>query len=288
MAIPAIFHEGNRAEYLAMYFLSKVGLVVPVPRQSDLFGVDFIVHLIKCERGAIIPTGKAFAVQVKSNHDPILYKGERLSCLWAMGLPFFLGIVSRDGLAFTIYQTLARLNYMWKIGPQQEFRLCPGGDKAALYAQNWPESRVYTGSEAITLRAGDLDEGAIEDEVRKRFYESIRVWVEFEEISLSWRKQNIPLVELPEDYTPGIPPDLTRRLRASYANPRTLPFICAAVQFPMFSLDHYLEDLFDRCGKEPLPIHPDLLDVAKHLAEAVRAVKIDAERIVKMFQVSST
>jgi len=71
MTIPYGFHEGNRSEHLAVYFLSKIGLVIPVPRQSDLFKVDFIVHLSRKKKRNFVPTGRCFAIQIKSNHCPL-------------------------------------------------------------------------------------------------------------------------------------------------------------------------------------------------------------------------
>ncbi len=177
MTIIRNFHEGTRSEYLAVYFLSKIGLVVPVPRQSDYFGVDFIVHLIEERQGNFIPTGKSFAVQVKSNNQPILYTGDQLSCLWAMGLPFFIAVVSRNGLELSIYPTLARLNFKWMIGENQEFSLHPRGTVDDLHAQQWEDCIVCTGPEAAKLKAEDLDNPTTESNVRETFYKVMRAWI---------------------------------------------------------------------------------------------------------------
>ena len=44
MSIPFGYLQGNRSEYLAIPALTKIGFVIPVPRQEDHFGVDFVVH----------------------------------------------------------------------------------------------------------------------------------------------------------------------------------------------------------------------------------------------------
>ena len=41
---PIGFYEGDRSEYLAPYVLSALGFTVPVPRQSDAFGADFLTQ----------------------------------------------------------------------------------------------------------------------------------------------------------------------------------------------------------------------------------------------------
>ena len=42
------FHESNRGEYLAQYFLSALGVSAPVIRQEDI-GVDFFCSLAREE-----------------------------------------------------------------------------------------------------------------------------------------------------------------------------------------------------------------------------------------------
>ncbi len=284
MAIPWQLHEGNRSEYLAMYFLSKVGLVVPVPRQADLFNVDFIVHLIRTEEKNFVPTGKSFAMQVKSNTDPIPYKGDQLASLWELGLPYFVGMVSRDGMEFSIYSTLPRLNFMWMIGRDHDFRLCPGGKVEDLHAQEWENKLVRTGPEVIKLKAEDLDSDSKEQETRQLFFEIMSVWTEFEEVSLSWRKQNIPLVEMPQSYSSTVPPALSQRRLCVFANPITLHRICDAVQGPMFSLGYYLHDFKRRNESGELTASSDLMCKVERLAQAIETVKQECTTISKVFR----
>jgi hypothetical protein len=72
MSIPFGYSLGNRSEYLAIPALTKLGFTVPVPRQEDHFGVDFIVHLANLEGRTVHPTGKSFGIQIKSELLQIL------------------------------------------------------------------------------------------------------------------------------------------------------------------------------------------------------------------------
>lgn len=73
------YHEGDRSEYLAEYALSTIGHCIKVPRQDDHFGTDFIVHLFtpdSLKTNTLKPSGVIFifAIQIKSNLDPIVIK----------------------------------------------------------------------------------------------------------------------------------------------------------------------------------------------------------------------
>lgn len=60
--------EGDRSEYLAVYLLSRLGLVTQVPRQEDI-GIDLFCSLADQESGTLT-FGHQFAVSVKSASLP--------------------------------------------------------------------------------------------------------------------------------------------------------------------------------------------------------------------------
>ncbi len=283
MTIVGNFHEGSRAEYLAMYFLSKVGLVVPVPRQSDYFGVDFIVHLIKPQGPNLLPTGRSFAVQVKSNERPIAFSKDQLPCLWSMGIPFFVAVVSQSDLEFSLYPALARLNFLWLVGPDHPFSLSVGGAPEDLFARSWPNHQVKTGPAVVQLRPEEMEATSTAAGARQMFYEVMDAWLTFEEVSLSWRAQDIPIVENPKGYETNKAPDTDQRERRAYANPTTLPDICRAVEGPMFSLGFYLHDLIRRVEEGEIYVSPKLLEQAESLDRAVQAVKNGTRSLLRWY-----
>ncbi len=124
MCIPNGFYQGNRSEYLAIPALSKLGFTIPVPRQEDHFGIDFIVHLANTANGVVAPTGKAFGIQIKSGNDSLAFDTQdKRDCLYGSSLPFFLGVVSRQDLTLTVYNTLNRLHFFWGLGREEGFSL---------------------------------------------------------------------------------------------------------------------------------------------------------------------
>src|SRR5690554_1843015 len=63
---PKNIAHGDRAEYLAHYLLSLIGLPTPVPRQSDL-GIDFYSNIAVKEYGdgKIVSYAHPFGIQIK-------------------------------------------------------------------------------------------------------------------------------------------------------------------------------------------------------------------------------
>jgi len=65
------FRSGDRSEHMAIYALSRIAYVTPVPRQEDFGVVDFKCVLAKHEGIHVVPKA-AFNVQVKSDEDDVL------------------------------------------------------------------------------------------------------------------------------------------------------------------------------------------------------------------------
>lgn len=270
MTIPYGFHEGNRSEYLAAYFLSKIGLVIPVPRQLDLFKVDFIVHLCAKKERNFVPTGRCFAIQIKSNHDPLEVESKDLERFWESNFPYFIGVVSKKGQKFTIYATLPRLVYMWMVGRDQEFRLNLGGGIDEFHKADWKDQEdkdvkdVWTGPPILELDTGRLEGTKTKEACLETFLSVMDSWVDFEASSLAWKNRYIPVVELPHTFKSDEPasrsPTFTVR---GVANPNSFPAICQAVHAPLFSLGLYLHDLVDRAVlPAPLELQANEVDSA--------------------------
>lgn len=273
MASPEWVRKGARSEYLGQYFLSRVGYVVPVPYQEDRFKVDFIVHLAKEESGGSIPTGKCFAIQIKSSDSDEKFEGDGLRCLWESGLPYFWGVVSMDGLKFSIYTTLSRFCFMWMIGRAQAFTLCPRGEFEDFARNEWDDGKVWTGPAILELDANDLDNAETKHTWREIFFNVMAAWVDLEAMAISWKQQRFPMVMLPSGFKKNdsvFPGFLLRAI----ANPNTLPMVCNAVQYPLYSLGYYLHSLL-RDHEDKLD--PETVSRVKELDSAVEQVKKGAQ-----------
>lgn len=110
------FREGDRSEYLAVYLLSRLGLVTQVPRQEDI-GFDLICSLAEQENG-ILSFRNHYAVSVKSLSTPNTTlappeskEGDTSYCehfnwLFHLELPLMLAVVDKANQEVALYSTL--------------------------------------------------------------------------------------------------------------------------------------------------------------------------------------
>lgn len=252
MSIPFGFLQGNRSEYLAIPALTKLGFVIPVPRQEDHFGVDFVVHLAERVGNTVHPTGKSFGIQIKSNKEPISF-AKKLSrdCLFNSALPFFLGVVSREDLSLTIYNTLGRICFLWMKGGNRAFELVPNHMGKGLRPPDYDGGKVWTGKPISRISLKDkpsADERLDESRVLQTTMNS---WISLENKILALKEQGIPIVWRPKIYETNKPLEPRNAKsnsfeRVAYFSLKTLPNICRATEVTLDSLSCYLHDYLKR------------------------------------------
>ena len=106
------FRQGNRSEYLALYILSALGIVVKVPIEEDI-GADFHCSLAKVEKNKM--TFQApFIVQVKSKSEKFTYGGpnrkekwkkDEVDWLFNQELPLLIGIADKNNGVLELFTT---------------------------------------------------------------------------------------------------------------------------------------------------------------------------------------
>lgn len=248
MSIPTGFWQGNRSEYLAIPALCKLGFTVPVPRQEDHFGVDFIVHLARTIDQTIAPSGKSFGIQIKSNEAPLVFDEQhKRDCLYGSSLPFFLGVVDRKNLTLTVYNTLNRLNFYWMLGPTKDFTLTVESTGDGIPKPDFREGTGGTGKPILEI---DISEPATSEE-RSRDIEvlqtTMRSWIDLEDENLSLKEQGIALLFWPSTYAKNRPlgEGIEQRTcpHTKFAGPDSLPNICKATEKTLTSLSFYLRKL---------------------------------------------
>lgn len=268
---PFGFYQGNRSEYLAIPALSKLGFTIPVPRQEDRFGIDFIVHLARLEDNTVIPIGKSFGIQIKANNDPLVFNGqEERDCLYESTIPFFLGVVSRENLTLTIYSTLTRLCFFWMKGPNQPFKIIPKSTGDGLVAPNHKEGNVWTGKPILEIDIGEKPTAEDRLEEIQNLQATMKDWIKLENDILSLKEQKVPIVWRPLSYETNKPFSQGMKLDCiRYANPTTLPDICTAVLKTLTSLAFYLEDCLN---PERVTLPSDLRELIQKQYEDIKNV----------------
>lgn len=126
--------NGDRAEYLAQYLLSFIGLPLPVLRQLDI-GIDFVCNISK-EENNILTFSHPFNVQLKvlneitgETSSSIKYggfnkKGEaktyEIDWLFSQGMPLFIGILDSKNRTILLYSISSIWFHIMKMkDPQQ-------------------------------------------------------------------------------------------------------------------------------------------------------------------------
>lgn len=100
------FRQGDRSEYLALYALTRVAFVTPVPRQEDFGVVDFKCVLAKQEKNKVYPRG-TFNIQVKSSEKRIKLNNAAIRWISTnMDSPLFICMVDKKGTRIKIYSCL--------------------------------------------------------------------------------------------------------------------------------------------------------------------------------------
>lgn len=253
MSIPYTFLQGNRSEYLAIPALTKLGFTIPVPREKDHFGVDFIVHLACLdEKNIISAVGRSFAIQIKSNKNPITFNKQRkINCLYNSAIPFFLGVVSREDLTLTIYNTLGRLCFFWMKGKTRPFKLIPKSTGEGLKAPDYENGKVWTGKPILKISIKDPSSTGERLKEIHKLQKTMDSWIILENQILSLKEQDVPIVLRPQIYSTNEPLELSstnpnKFERVAYFNPKTLPNICVAAEKTLDSLSCYLKDCLER------------------------------------------
>ena len=249
MVIPFNLHEGNRAEYLAFYALGALGFPSPVPRQSDQFGVDLIVHLARIIEKNVFPSGACFGIQIKLGEKDVEVKRNHFDTFYGLTIPFFLGFVSRDCLKLSVYSTLKRFCHCWTGSHGKRIVFAQRPDAKEIIpcrGQDDEDAVVPLGQPVLTVEIERLDDPQVRLEQRKRFYDVMEYWVALENRALSWKDQQVPLVEWPESHvTNEVPPPAIMRWCA--ASPSSFASICQAVQPPLESLAYYVQVVRQEC-----------------------------------------
>jgi hypothetical protein len=151
------FRKGNTSELLADYLLSSIGICTPVRRQDD-YGFDCYCQLSDQENG-YLTFGNPFIIQIKSNEEPITYgstnpknwKQENVSWLFQNKLPFFIGIVNREKISISIYDTTG----LWQVYNSESY----GCSQIQFRAKQHPPDEQRKNVEVINIENWPQDKG---------------------------------------------------------------------------------------------------------------------------------
>jgi len=131
------FHESNRGEYLAQFFLCALGVSAPVIRQEDI-GVDFFCSLAKEENKKLTFHSPFMVQQGAVDSKEFVYGGygpkdtekkkwrkEGIEWLFSQELPLFACVTDRVAGRCKLYSTSAMWLLRYKFENMTAIELCP-------------------------------------------------------------------------------------------------------------------------------------------------------------------
>jgi hypothetical protein len=206
-------YQGARSEYLALFLLSRICIVTPVGRESDV-GVDLVCHTAH-RVGKRLQAGLGFHVQVKSEGAVAGYgiadpkargKPDPFAVQWLLSLelPLFLAVVSKASTRLKLYKTteLRRVEYSAN-SPPAGIRLVPDmpeahGEPLMVAAENQILD-VPLGSPILDLGERTIS-GLKESD---RIASNLAEWVRLEAENLASQRSHLDVFTYPLNYSPN-------------------------------------------------------------------------------------
>lgn len=177
--------RGEINEQLASLLLSELAFVTRVSRPMDV-GHDLICVFKEPDsrNPEYLKAGPSFTVQVKSNHEPLRFKNENeVKWLKNQEIPFFIGVVDREGFSIALYTTWNVHNsYLWCNPAKLTLKLDEVIDPIKpTYPRSKPKCRekqfVPLGKPILNINKAD----SLDKEKIKHFRDILKNWILLEQ-----------------------------------------------------------------------------------------------------------
>jgi len=197
--------KGDRAEYISQGIFSALGYSVPILRQED-FGLDFLCTTVE-NKGKVSYPAKSFTVQLKTNHDSIVYDlsdEKKIKWLLENNLPFFICYFDTKDNRVDFYSTSLIGNYLIN-KPDCVTKISFRMDKTHSHCviphyEHKKGNKIFIvdmKNPFLSIKIGDL---AVEKTINKyRRILSNVLKIEYENIV--YRNLNLPFMRWVHDYT---------------------------------------------------------------------------------------
>lgn len=207
------FRQGDRSEYLALYALSRVAFVTPVPRQEDVGVVDFRCVLARHEGRRDVPKG-TFNVQVKSKGSKLgLNAGEIRWLSTNMDSPLFMCVVDKKNMTIALYSCQHVWSALFYRMHPRAISLLPGADPEGRRYEHHElatgdrdvevdgEFEVFLGQPVIEMAMNDFETRA--DEI----YGILDAWIKLDRFNVALMRLGRPAAWAFSSWNPNEPPE---------------------------------------------------------------------------------
>lgn len=228
------FTFGAIAERLAEYILGTMSFTTPVPYQDDI-GHDFhCVLKTQSDDGRMTLAGPSFSVQVKSDHEPLVYeKPYEREWIGAQQDPFFVCVVERAESRCSIYSTWNVHNAFQHFGlgldpgsRTRTVKLVPAkwmGEWVGLLTIQSPADKNGVLEIPLGPPVLQLTPAAVKDPSDAREYAKIlKAWIELERANIVRESMGMYWVYGPSSWAPNELPNLVDQAGGFYVNVKNL------------------------------------------------------------------
>lgn len=264
--------EGSRSEFLAFFALSRLGYVTPVPRASDVFGVDCFVYLATPEDREFRPEGPAIAVQIKSNDDDIVLSSSTArSAFFQLSTPVFVAVVDKEHGHFRVWETTRRHGFECVTG-ERDLRLRLRPEPASFANPPDSEKIVYhLGDPIFTCVLSELD-GTNSATIQKRLLDSVRQSALKDDASRAFRRLGLPFVLV--DLSRARPGDSSARFSLKpFVGPDMVSPALAGLAVVVNGMISYFEATRHDASSNPDRMKPLTADRLEDLVAALKGVE---------------
>ncbi len=176
--------QGDLAEYLGQYFLSRFSYVTPIPRQEDFGLADFICHLgKKCP--PYIYAENVFFVQVKSGKQPVSFKEDSTTFLTKHSeIPLLILLIDLEKDTFKLYSTWRLWYYLTLLNVDKINKITLKPDKYVINKKT-PYSLSNKGTLTVPLWKPIVE--MEKDNIKvgtNNIYEVLKYWLRIESLNL--------------------------------------------------------------------------------------------------------
>jgi len=225
------WHESNRGEYLAQYFLAALGVSAPVIRQEDI-GVDFFCSLAKEEDRKLtfhspymVQHGAVDAKQfVYGGYDGGKWRKDEIEWLFSQELPLFVCVTDRVKGHFNLYSTSAMWLVRHQFGTVTSIVLCPDANHDPLKESKRDkigkgadgdgyEYHVPLGKPIVSVSIADLDKAT-----RASAIASLKSAINLEQMNITLRRLGVHVASWFPDIKPNDPASLQNAGSAVFWN----------------------------------------------------------------------
>lgn len=211
------FRQGNRNEYLALYILSALGVVIKVPREEDI-GADFYCTLANKD-GNRMTFHTPFLIQTKSSSESKVsyggidkkgrWKNEEVDWLFSQELPLLIGLVDREALNLKLYTTSNMWSALYGSGKPGEIVLKPNvfvnprEPVSPNEVKEWPAGvgdgmiwEVPLGRPLVSISVNDSEDIEKINVLKNNLIEPLRL----EQENITYRRLNVHYSKWPSIY----------------------------------------------------------------------------------------